>query len=107
VARRAGGYAVMRPAREMLFSVLSPEAKYKAKNFIDTVIYRGGDAISSWIYDGLKWLGLGVAAIALISAPFMVVWGWLGYLLGVKREKLNQQKKAQSHTTDVGGEHGK
>jgi AAA family ATP:ADP antiporter len=53
VIRRAGNYAVMRPAREMLYVVLTREQKYKAKNFIDTFIYRSGDAISAWVAFGL------------------------------------------------------
>ncbi|MES9942564.1 MAG: MFS transporter [Candidatus Thiodiazotropha sp. 6PLUC2] len=58
VMRRAGNYAVMRPAREMLYVVLNREEKYKAKNFIDTVVYRGGDAVSSWIYTGFRSIGM-------------------------------------------------
>ena len=57
VLRRAGNYAIMRPAREMLYVVLGREEKYKAKNFIDTVVYRGGDALSAWAYAGLRALG--------------------------------------------------
>ena len=49
VVRRAGEYAFVRPGREMLYTVVPAEAKYKAKNFIDTVVYRGGDAISAWV----------------------------------------------------------
>ena len=59
VIRRAGNYAIMRPAREMLYVVLGREEKYKAKNFIDTVVYRGGDAISAWVYDGIAQSGPG------------------------------------------------
>ena len=49
IARRAGEYALVRPGREMLFTVVPVEAKYKAKNFIDTVVYRGSDALSGWL----------------------------------------------------------
>ena len=48
VVRRFGEYAFVRPGREMLFTVVPTEAKYKAKNFIDTVVYRGADAVSAW-----------------------------------------------------------
>ena len=53
IVRRAGEYAFVRPGREMLQGVLSPEAKYKAKNFNDTVVYRGGDAVSGWVKNGI------------------------------------------------------
>src|SRR5690606_26742217 len=50
IVRRVGEYALVRPGREMLFTSVDTETKYKAKNAIDTVVYRGGDALSSWIY---------------------------------------------------------
>ena len=82
VLRRAGNYAVMRPAREMLYVVLGKEEKYKAKNFIDTVVYRGGDALSAWAYAGLKAVGLSLAAIALVAVPLAGVWAWISFKLG-------------------------
>ncbi len=88
VIRRAGNYAITRPSREMLFTVLSKEEKYKAKNFVDTAIYRGGDAVSAWIYAGLSGLGLSLSAIAFVAVPISGVWAIIAYLLGDKREKL-------------------
>ena len=88
VLRRAGNYAVMRPAREMLYVVLGKEEKYKAKNFIDTVVYRGGDAVSAWAYAGLKAIGVGVAGIALTAVPLAGIWVWISYKLGKKQEQL-------------------
>lgn len=88
VARRAGNYAIMRPSREMLFTVLNREEKYKAKNFIDTAIYRGGDAVSAWIYAGLSALGLSLSAIAFLAVPLSGAWAIVSYILGSKREKL-------------------
>jgi len=82
VLRRAGNYAVMRPAREMLYVVLGREEKYKAKNFIDTVVYRGGDALSAWLYAGLATLGLGLSAIALLAVPLSLLWARVAYGLG-------------------------
>lgn len=59
VLRRAGEYALIRPGREMLFTTVDVEAKYKVKNFIDTVVYRGGDAAGSWLKAGVNGLGYG------------------------------------------------
>ena len=91
VLRRAGNYAVMRPAREMLYVVLGKEEKYKAKNFIDTVVYRGGDAVSAWIYAGLKTAGLNLAAIALAAVPLAATWAWISFKLGRRQTELAQQ----------------
>ncbi|HDS0927122.1 NTP/NDP exchange transporter [Pseudomonas sp. CJQ_13] len=82
VVRRAGEYALVRPGREMLFTVLPAEDKYKAKNFIDTVVYRGGDALSGWVKRALDVLGEHPQLAMLIGALLAVGWaatgGWLG-----------------------------
>jgi AAA family ATP:ADP antiporter len=88
VLRRAGDYAITRPAREMLYVVLGREEKYKAKNFIDTVVYRGGDAVSAWAYAGLRAMGLGLGAIAFVAVPVAALWAWLAYGLGRRQEAL-------------------
>ena len=89
VIRRAGNYAIMRPAREMLYSVVSEEEKYKAKNFIDTAVYRGGDAVSAWGYAGLTGvLGLSLSAVAFVAVPLAALWAWVAYALGKRREAL-------------------
>ena len=82
IFRRAADYAIARPAREMLFTVLTREAKYKSKNFIDTVVFRGGDAASGWVYSALKGLGLGLAGVAAAAIPGVLVWLVLGLWLG-------------------------
>ncbi|HET6369165.1 MAG TPA: MFS transporter, partial [Pseudomonadales bacterium] len=66
VLRRAAQYGITGPAREMLFTVVPREDKYKAKNLIDTVISRGGDALSGWAFAGLSALGLGMAGVSLV-----------------------------------------
>jgi ATP:ADP antiporter, AAA family len=88
VVRRAGNYAITGPSREMLFTVLNKEEKYKAKNFIDTAIYRGGDAVSAWVYAGLSGLGLSLSAIAFVAVPLSGIWATVAYILGNKREEL-------------------
>ena len=90
VLRRAGNYAIARPGREMLFSVLGREQKYKSKNFIDTVVYRGGDAVSAWIHAGLTSIGMVTSGIAAIGAALGVLWLLVGWKLGQTREKLER-----------------
>ncbi|MBT5872194.1 MAG: hypothetical protein HOH43_02145 [Candidatus Latescibacteria bacterium] len=92
VLRRAGNYAIMRPAREMLYVVVGKEEKYKAKNFIDTVVYRGGDAVSAWAYSGLQALGFTLAGIAFAAVPLAGIWAWTSLKLGRKHEELAKDK---------------
>ncbi|MBT8331301.1 MAG: MFS transporter [Deltaproteobacteria bacterium] len=91
VVRRSGNYAVMRPAREMLYVVLGKEEKYKAKNFIDTVVYRGGDAVSAWVFAGLKAMGMSLAGIALVAIPLTAIWAWISFKLGKRQAHLATQ----------------
>lgn len=83
VARRSGNYAITRPAREMLFTEVSQEDRFKAKPVIDIVLYRGGDAVSSLAFAGLT-QGLGLAAVSLVGAGIAAVWAWVGVWLGRK-----------------------
>ncbi len=86
--RRAGNYAVARPTREVLYTVVSREEKYKAKNFIDTFVYRGGDQVGAWSYGAMAWLGLGMSAIAFVAVPICGLWLAVGYWLGRRQESL-------------------
>jgi AAA family ATP:ADP antiporter len=88
VLRRASNYAVARPTREVLYTVVTREDKYKAKNFIDTFVYRGGDQIGAWSYAGMGLLGLSMSGIAFVAAPLCVVWLMIGYWLGRKQSVL-------------------
>lgn len=97
VLRRAGNYAVSRPAREMLFTVVGREARYKAKSVIDTVVYRGGDALSGWAFAGLTAAGLGLSAIAWLGVPLAAVWLLVGLWLGRYQERL----RAGAHTREA------
>ena len=74
VARRAAAYALMRPSREILFTVLRREDKYKVKSVTDTLCYRTGDQLGSWSYHGLQGLGLGLNAISWIAVPITAGW---------------------------------
>ncbi len=88
VLRRAGNYAITRPAREMLFTVLGREEKYKSKNFIDTVVYRGGDAVAGWFFAGLMALGIGLAGTALVAVVIAGVWLLVALGLGRRHRQL-------------------
>ncbi len=90
VLRRAGDYGITRPAREVLFTVVGRETKYKAKNFIDTVVYRAGDAVSGWVFAGLKALGVGLTGIAYIAVPVAFAWFAVAWFLGRKQEQLRR-----------------
>lgn len=83
VVRRVGNYAVTRPAREMLFTQVTTDERYKAKPVIDIVVYRGGDAISGSLFAGLsEGIGLGLSAISLVGAGIAALWTWLAIKLG-------------------------
>ena len=82
IVRRIGEYAFVRPGREMLFAPLDAESKYKAKNFIDTVVYRAGDAMSGWVKSLLDLLGQGAGPVAVVGAGCALLWGYLGWQLG-------------------------
>ena len=83
IVRRAGNYAVTRPAREMLFTRVDRETRFKAKPVIDVVAYRGGDMLMAWLFTGLtQGLGLGLAAVAVVGAGIAALWSVVGIYLG-------------------------
>jgi AAA family ATP:ADP antiporter len=88
VLRRAGNFAFARPTREVLFTVVPREDKYKAKSFIDTVVYRLGDQVGAWSYAGLGALGLGMTGVALVAVPISCAWLINSWWLGRKQEKM-------------------
>ena len=90
VARRAGNFAFARPTREVLFTVVPREEKYKAKSFIDTVVYRTGDQAGAWAYAGLGLLGLSLTGIAIVAVPLSILWLFNGLWLGRRQEALAQ-----------------
>ncbi len=83
VARRAGNYAITRPGREMLFTAVDADTRFKAKPVIDIVVYRGGDMLTAWFYTGLTaTLSLGTAGVAAVSAVVAAAWAGAGIFLG-------------------------
>jgi len=83
VVRRAGNYAITRPGREMLFTLVGRETRFKTKSVIDIVVYRGGDMLTGWAYTGLaQSLGIGLAGIALISIVIAILWTMVAVFIG-------------------------
>ena len=102
VAYRAGRYGLAKPAREVLFTVVSREEKYKSKAFIDAAVYRGGDLVSGWIYAGLAAVGLTIGSIALVAAPMAVLWSVIALRIGRKGEVLAAEVEGAREPAVVG-----
>ncbi len=85
VIHRAGEYAVGKPGREMIYTTLDTESRYKAKNLIDTAIYRAGDAGSAWATSGLRAVGLDVFLLAAL--PAALLWAATAYRLGERHDR--------------------
>jgi len=81
IVRRAGEYGVMRPGREMLWTAVPDSAKYKAKNFTDSVVYRAGDVASGWLKTGVDALAAMPAVAMLVGAGVCLAWAWNGWWL--------------------------
>jgi AAA family ATP:ADP antiporter len=97
VAQRSLNYGVLGPVKEMLFTVVDRETKYKSKNFIDTVVYRGSDVSASWLFQGPIRVGLSVAAIAWLYLPVLAIWGLGSWRLGRRYEELRAQVEGRSN----------
>ena len=94
VAQRWMNFAIANPARQVFFTVVGRQEKYKAKNLIDVVIYRGSDALYGWVFDGLQMFGLKLAGIALCSLPVVAGWLALSAALGRTQERRAAQQVA-------------
>ena len=94
VLRRAGNFAFARPTREVLFTVVPREDKYKAKSFIDTVIYRTGDQVGAWSYAALGFVGLAMTGISVVAIPISIAWLLNGLWLGKKQEGMAAAERA-------------
>jgi AAA family ATP:ADP antiporter len=89
VIRRGTNFAVARPTREILFTVVAREDKYKAKTFIDTAVYRTGDQIGAWSQSLLVALGMGISGLAWIAVPISAIWAGLSLWLGRKEQEMD------------------
>jgi AAA family ATP:ADP antiporter len=94
VAERVAAFAFSGPAIKVMYTLTSPDEKYKVQNFIDTVVYRGGDAASGWLFAGISGgMGFAAAATALVSLPLAGLWLWTARGLGEAHAD-----RAQSHS---------
>jgi AAA family ATP:ADP antiporter len=99
ILRRAGNYGMTRPGREMLFTAVDRETRFKAKPVIDIVVYRGGDTLNAWFFTALtQGLGLGLGAVALVGALIAAIWGGVGLYLG---GAFNRQQLEPGEATAV------
>jgi AAA family ATP:ADP antiporter len=96
VLRRFAEYAVAKPSREMLFTVVDQQSKYKAKNVIDTVVYRFGDLTSAWLSAAV--LPYGVAGLAIAGVIISAIWFPIAYLLGKRYENISSDRAAAAAT---------
>lgn len=88
VLRRAGNFAVARPTRETLYTVVSREDRFKAKALIDTFVYRSGDQIGAWSWKLMTALGFTMAGVAFAAVPLCVTWAMVAVWLGQKQGKM-------------------
>ena len=91
VLRRAANFAIQRPAREVLYTVIERTDKYKAKNFNDTFVYRAADQLGAWSYTGMAFFGLGLSALALTMVPVSAAWLLLALWLGVRYRRYGRE----------------
>jgi len=103
IVRRAGEYSITKPAREMLFTIVDRESRFKAKSVIDVVVYRAGDIFWAWAFTGLtQVLGMSLAAIALVGAGIASMWSLLAVYLGRyfdKHQVVESETKSNSITS--------
>jgi ATP:ADP antiporter, AAA family len=101
VLRRASNFALQRPTREVLYTVLPREEKFKAKHFNDTAVYRFGDQVGAWSYTWLGMLGLGMSALAFTMVPLSAGWLLLALWLGHRNRQLEEQRAAKGEPVHV------
>jgi AAA family ATP:ADP antiporter len=103
ITRRSTEFILTNPSRKVLFTVLSREDKYKASNFLETFVYRGGDQVSVWGYDGLVRIGASLASIAWIASGLSIAFMGMGVWLGRRQQEMAERQEAQ-HAAVVPGD---
>ncbi len=90
IVLKGGNYSITRPAREMLYTLVSREDRFKAKPVIDIVVYRGGDTLAGWVFAGLTGvLGFGIAGVAVVGALIAALWAVVGFYLGLSYDRAS------------------
>ena len=103
VLQRTANFAFSNPAREIFFTAVDREEKYKAKNVIDTAVFRGGDVGWAWAFAGLRSMGLSAGSIALVAVPVALGWAALSFWLGREQERRAATANSQVSVTSNGG----
>lgn len=98
VLQRVANFAFSNPAREIFFTSVALEEKYKAKNLIDTAVLRGGDVAFGWLFTGLRGLGLGMTGVAAVAIPLMLGWAAIAIALGRAQERRQQEREGAQKT---------
>jgi AAA family ATP:ADP antiporter len=92
--QRISQYAIARPSREILFTVVDQQSKYKAKNVIDTVVYRFGDVTAAWMQAGVRMAGFGIAGVVTLGIVCSAAWGLVAVAQGRRYESLRGERGA-------------
>jgi AAA family ATP:ADP antiporter len=88
VAERIVAVSLANPAIKVIYTLATPGEKYKVQNFIDTVVFRGGDATSGWLYSSLGGgLGFAASTMGAVAVPLVLVWLWIARRLGVEHHE--------------------
>jgi AAA family ATP:ADP antiporter len=102
--RRAGNYSITRPGREMLFTVVDRETRFKAKSVIDNVVYRGGDVVAAWGFTALtQGLGLGLGAVAAVGGGIAAIWAMVARYLGRHYEQTHVEATVSESVEQASG----
>lgn len=92
VAERIVAFSLANPAIKVIYTLASPDEKYKVQNFIDTVVFRGGDAASGWVYAGLGGgLGFAAGAMGAVAMPLVLMWIWIARRLGADHHQRAEE----------------
>ena len=100
--QRVSQYAIARPSREVLFTVLDQQSKYKAKNVIDTTVYRFGDLTAAWLQAGLRSLGLGLLAIVVLGMAVSAAWGFTALIIGRRYQAIVDNRENEMAAASAG-----
>jgi AAA family ATP:ADP antiporter len=97
VLRRSGNFGITQPARQVLYTVVSREDRYKAKNFIDTAVYRAGDQVGAWSYALIGLVGWGITEAAIVAAVVSLLWFVNSFWLGRRQAELASEQAREAN----------